>query len=103
MKSPTHLKEIPEVWKMRNGGSYNYIIQGLNDATPQLVEITPANNVHILWLLPQYILMAWGEILFIVSGMEFAFSEVCTGSCLSRNQFVITNNYPLFGSRRQQV
>jgi hypothetical protein len=30
----------------------------------------------MLWLLPQYILMVWAEVLFIISGMEFSFTEV---------------------------
>jgi len=30
----------------------------------------------MLWLLPQYILIAWAEVLFIISGMEFSFTEV---------------------------
>lgn len=41
-----------------------------------MIVINTPNEIHMLWLIPQYVLMAWAEILFIVSGMEFSFTQV---------------------------
>ncbi|XP_015114798.1 peptide transporter family 1 [Diachasma alloeum] len=40
-----------------------------------LTTVTPPNSVHILWLLPQYIVITIGEVLFGVTGLEFAFTQ----------------------------
>lgn len=40
-----------------------------------LTTITPANSVHILWLIPQYFVMTVGEVMFSVTGLEFAFTQ----------------------------
>lgn len=37
--------------------------------------ITPANSVHILWLVPQYVIMTMGEVMFSVTGLEFSFTQ----------------------------
>lgn len=34
-------------------------------------------QISVLWLIPQYVIMTAGEILFSVTGLEFAFKEVC--------------------------
>lgn len=41
----------------------------------QVINLVRPNGVNILWQLPQYILMSWGQILFIVSGMEFSYTQ----------------------------
>ena len=33
------------------------------------------NRVHIMWLLPQYVVVTVGEILFSITSMEFAYSQ----------------------------
>ena len=33
--------------------------------------------VHMLWLIPQYIALVTGEVMFYVTGMSFAYSQVC--------------------------
>lgn len=40
--------------------------------------ITPANSVHILWLVPQYVVMTMGEVMFSVTGLEFSFTQAPT-------------------------
>ena len=47
--------------------------------------------VHMLWLIPQYIALVTGEVMFYVTGMSFAYSQVCTPPPLFRVQIV--NNY----------
>ncbi|CAK1588211.1 unnamed protein product [Parnassius mnemosyne] len=39
------------------------------------VVITPPNSVHILWLIPQYVIMTMGEVMFSVTGLEFSFTQ----------------------------
>ena len=38
-------------------------------------EVTRANSLHMMWLLPQYIIMTCGEILFSVTALEFAYTQ----------------------------
>lgn len=40
-----------------------------------IVQITPPNNVHMMWLLPQYIVLTMGEVMFSVTGLEFSFTQ----------------------------
>ncbi|CAD5210150.1 unnamed protein product [Bursaphelenchus xylophilus] len=37
--------------------------------------IVRPNSVSVLWQLPQYMVMTWGEILFSVTGLEFSYSQ----------------------------
>ncbi|CAF4745112.1 unnamed protein product [Pieris macdunnoughi] len=39
------------------------------------VVITPPNSIHILWLVPQYVVMTMGEVMFSVTGLEFSFTQ----------------------------
>lgn len=39
------------------------------------VELTPPNTVHMVWMLPQYALLAMAEAIMGVTGMLFAYSE----------------------------
>lgn len=39
------------------------------------VMITPSNSIHILWLIPQYVVMTMGEVMFSVTGLEFSFTQ----------------------------
>jgi solute carrier family 15 oligopeptide transporter 1 len=38
-------------------------------------EITEPNSVHMLLLLPQYIIITAGEIMFAITGLEFSYSQ----------------------------
>lgn len=39
------------------------------------VMITPENSVHILWLIPQYVVITLGEVMFSITGLEFSFTQ----------------------------
>uniref|UniRef100_A0A670YH42 Solute carrier family 15 member 2 n=1 Tax=Pseudonaja textilis TaxID=8673 RepID=A0A670YH42_PSETE len=39
------------------------------------IEDIPANNVHISWQIPQYLLMSAGEVMFSISGLAFSYSQ----------------------------
>lgn len=33
------------------------------------------NSIHMLWLIPQYVVITLGEVMFSVTGLEFSFSQ----------------------------
>lgn len=43
---------------------------------PHKMEDVKANNVHIAWQIPQYVLITMGEVLFSITGLEFSYSQV---------------------------
>ena len=55
------------------GASYNIFLIGKETIT--VTSIVEDNKVHIMWLLPQYIVVTVGEILFSITSMEFAYSQ----------------------------
>lgn len=38
-------------------------------------EISPPNGVNMLWIIPQYIIMTLGEVMYSVTGLQFSFNE----------------------------
>ncbi|XP_049818947.1 peptide transporter family 1 isoform X2 [Aethina tumida] len=58
--------------KLKLGGKYVVIA---NDEKAELITVTEPNSVHILWLLPQYIVITGGEIMFAITGLEFSYSQ----------------------------
>lgn len=63
----------------KKGGVYT-IVGYLSNTTKvaKVITITPENWVHMLWLLPQYIVITMGEVMFSVTGLEFAFTQAPT-------------------------
>lgn len=45
------------------------------DATYQVITVTNPNSVHMLWLLIQYVIITAAEIMFSITGLEFAYSQ----------------------------
>lgn len=39
------------------------------------LEDVEANNVHVAWQIPQYVLMTAGEVMFSITGLEFSYSQ----------------------------
>lgn len=60
------------------GGVYTLLVQ-LDDQNKvveaKLFTVTEPNSIHMLWLLPQYIIITAAEILFSVTGLEFSYSQ----------------------------
>ncbi|XP_030643431.1 solute carrier family 15 member 2 [Chanos chanos] len=58
------------------GASYTFIVTEENNAvTVKKVVDVEANNVHIAWQIPQYVLLTAGEVMFSVTGLEFSYSQ----------------------------
>ena len=60
------------------GGVYSLTIakDQLSQDTKMLKHtLTTPNIVHMLWLLPQIIIITVGEIMFSITGIEFAYSQ----------------------------
>lgn len=60
------------------GGVYSIVIS--RDPSSQQTRslthmLTTPNTVHIFWLLPQIIIITTGEIMFSITGIEFAYSQ----------------------------
>ncbi|XP_050303284.1 peptide transporter family 1-like [Anthonomus grandis grandis] len=56
------------------GGTYTVIAKKEPQSVKVIVVSSP-NSIHILWLLPQYVVITLGELFFYVTGWEFAYEE----------------------------
>uniref|UniRef100_A0A3Q3X4N3 Solute carrier family 15 member 2 n=1 Tax=Mola mola TaxID=94237 RepID=A0A3Q3X4N3_MOLML len=58
------------------GASYTVILnKEIGKVVPHKMEDVKANNVHIGWQIPQYVLITAGEVLFSITGLEFSYSQ----------------------------
>nr|CAD7438468.1 unnamed protein product [Timema bartmani] len=58
------------------GGVYTYILnEETASTTTALITVTSPNTMHMLWLIPQYVIMTMGEVMFSITGLEFAFTQ----------------------------
>ncbi|KAM8719791.1 hypothetical protein ACLKA7_005936 [Drosophila subpalustris] len=62
---------------LRPGGVYTLVIG--QDKQGQFVssmfEVTEPNSMSMLWLIPQYVVMTLGEVMFSVTGLEFSYAQ----------------------------
>merc|ERR1712049_84251 len=66
------------------GANYVFLyLEHGGDLEPELLvhSITPSNEVHMFWIIPQYFVMTCGEVMFSITGLEFAFSQVSSEEC----------------------
>lgn len=68
--------KISEV-NLELGGVYTIIVSktAKGDIQLKLHEITTPNSIHMCWLIPQYVVMTAAEVMFSVTGLEFAYSQ----------------------------
>ncbi|XP_074032367.1 peptide transporter family 1 isoform X2 [Leptinotarsa decemlineata] len=59
-------------FKFSLGGIYTVM---LNEKQHKVITVTKPNSVHMLWLLPQYVFITAGEIMFSITGLEFSYSQ----------------------------
>ncbi|XP_046443386.1 solute carrier family 15 member 1-like [Daphnia pulex] len=72
-------ENIGNLENLIQGGVYRVVIQkALNGSAyydVMTVQVTPPNTVGILWLLPQYFVVTFGEVMFSVTGLSFSYSQ----------------------------
>ncbi|POI23670.1 hypothetical protein CIB84_012582, partial [Bambusicola thoracicus] len=59
------------------GASYTVVISNVSGGAVQTwkSEDIKANNVHMAWQLPQYLLISAGEVMFSITGLAFSYSQ----------------------------
>ncbi|KAM7380071.1 hypothetical protein PAMP_003391 [Pampus punctatissimus] len=58
------------------GASYTVIlVEESGKIVAHKTEDIKANNVHIAWQIPQYVLITVGEVMFSITGLEFSYSQ----------------------------
>ncbi|XP_056145064.1 solute carrier family 15 member 2 [Lampris incognitus] len=58
------------------GASYTVVlVEESGKTVAHKMEDVEANNVHITWQIPQYILITAGEVMFSITGLEFSYSQ----------------------------
>ncbi|XP_057707735.1 solute carrier family 15 member 2 isoform X1 [Corythoichthys intestinalis] len=58
------------------GASYTVILLEESDKImAHKMEDVHANNMHIAWQIPQYVLITVGEVMFSITGLEFSYSQ----------------------------
>lgn len=54
------------------GGVYAVVVK---DRRANVLIVTQENSVSMLWLIPQYVIMTLGEVMYSVTGLQFSYSE----------------------------
>ncbi|EDV45753.1 peptide transporter family 1 isoform X2 [Drosophila erecta] len=63
-------------FNVHTGGVYTLLIrENNNNYEANLVQVTNPNSMNILWLVPQYVVMTLGEVMFSVTGLEFSYAQ----------------------------
>ncbi|XP_075230327.1 uncharacterized protein LOC142329540 [Lycorma delicatula] len=69
-------KEIASSVFIEFGGVYTLLIkEEENQSEYNLFAISPPSSVHILWQLPQIMVLTAAEIMFSITGLEFSYSQ----------------------------
>ncbi|XP_017472601.1 PREDICTED: peptide transporter family 1-like [Rhagoletis zephyria] len=62
---------------LKVGGIYTILIN--EDSSGQyrnnVIVVTEPNSISIFWLIPQYVIMTLGEVMFSVTGLEFSYAQ----------------------------
>ncbi|GFX16869.1 solute carrier family 15 member 2 [Trichonephila clavipes] len=73
-----HEEEPIEKMKLKQGGStiiYFYRKESKRISVVKRMETVKANSLHILWQIPQYIVLTTGEAMFSITGLDFSYSQ----------------------------
>uniref|UniRef100_A0A8C3MJX5 Solute carrier family 15 member 2 n=1 Tax=Geospiza parvula TaxID=87175 RepID=A0A8C3MJX5_GEOPR len=77
-KCITETGEFPlELGLLDFGASYTVVITNISGGALETwkSEDIKANNVHMAWQLPQYLLISAGEVMFSITGLAFSYSQ----------------------------
>uniref|UniRef100_A0A182IYZ6 Oligopeptide transporter 1 n=1 Tax=Anopheles atroparvus TaxID=41427 RepID=A0A182IYZ6_ANOAO len=69
--------ELALTYTMLLGGVYTFIVSDV-DNNRRVVEpiiVTEPNSINMLWLIPQYVVMTLGEVMYSITGLEFSFTQ----------------------------
>lgn len=62
--------------KFKLGGVYTIVGANVqNKVAGRTITVTTPNSMHMMWLLPQYIIITIAEVMFSVTGLQFAFTQ----------------------------
>jgi len=69
-------KNVP----FKSGGVYTVVgSRVMYNNKPKIVgktvTVTPPNSLHMAWMLPQYVIITMAEVMFSVTGLQFAFTQ----------------------------
>ncbi|XP_018358081.1 PREDICTED: solute carrier family 15 member 1-like isoform X2 [Trachymyrmex cornetzi] len=69
-------KNVP----FKSGGVYTVVgSKVMYNNKPKIVgktvTVTPPNSLHMAWMLPQYVIITMAEVMFSVTGLQFAFTQ----------------------------
>ncbi|XP_036338588.1 peptide transporter family 1-like [Rhagoletis pomonella] len=69
-------KQITSI-NTKSGGVYALLVQGntIDGFNSKLHAIAQSNRIHIMWQLPQIIVMTAAEIMFSITGLEFSYTQ----------------------------
>ena len=59
---------------VEQGGVYSLVVAGAGAGLLQLTLTSP-NTVHMVWMVPQILLITLGDIMFAIPSSEFAYSQ----------------------------
>lgn len=64
----------------KSGGVYSVVGSHVEyNSQPKIagktVVVTPPNSLHMAWMLPQYVIITMAEVMFSVTGLQFAFTQ----------------------------
>ncbi|XP_067640959.1 peptide transporter family 1-like isoform X2 [Eurosta solidaginis] len=66
-----------ETVKLEVGGIYTILVaeESSGKYRSKFLTVTNPNSLSILWLIPQYVIMTLGEVMFSVTGLEFSYAQ----------------------------
>ncbi|CAL8267515.1 unnamed protein product [Lota lota] len=74
--TPSKMCSFLDLGLLDFGASYTFILMKEEGRiVARSLEDVKANNVHIAWQIPQYLLITIGEVMFSVTGLEFSYSQ----------------------------
>ncbi|XP_078043528.1 peptide transporter family 1 isoform X2 [Augochlora pura] len=69
-------KKVAEAVSLKLGGVYTIVGNAFpKSSSVNVIQITEPNTLHMLWMIPQYVILTMGEVMFSVTGLEFAFTQ----------------------------